>query len=179
MPLDQNPHQKVTRFGCVGFSMYACEISVPQMRQFCMFTNPPRSKWASSEKMIFFAKIGIICKSIAGPLLSVVQAYIQPYSFGGKIKLIIYQIRYKLSVTIHEISTSWKNTLDGGPYMCCYILGWKNWGLALNHFNTYAFSYIHNLSLQNFSQDSNLASHTTCIVCVNVVMSGGTLNDRF
>ena len=23
MPLDQNPHQTVTRFGCVGFSMYA------------------------------------------------------------------------------------------------------------------------------------------------------------
>ena len=31
--------------------------------------------------------------------------------------LIIYQIRHELSVTIHEISTSWKkNTLDGGPY---------------------------------------------------------------
>ena len=31
--------------------------------------NPPRLKWTSSEKMIFFlAKIGIFCKSIAGPL---------------------------------------------------------------------------------------------------------------
>ena len=38
MPLDQNPHQRVTRFGCVGFSIYACGCSVPQMRQFCLFT---------------------------------------------------------------------------------------------------------------------------------------------
>ena len=39
---------------------------------------------------------------------SVIQAYTQPYSFGGRIKLIICQIRHELSVTIHEISTSWK-----------------------------------------------------------------------
>ena len=32
------PHQTVTRFGCVGFSMYACGFSVPQMWQFCLFT---------------------------------------------------------------------------------------------------------------------------------------------
>ena len=34
---------------------------------------------------------------------SIVQAYTQPYSFGGKIKLIICQIRHELSVTIHKI----------------------------------------------------------------------------
>ena len=50
----------MTRFGCVGFSMYACGFFMPQMRQFCLFIYPPRSKWASSEKMIFFANIGII-----------------------------------------------------------------------------------------------------------------------
>ena len=44
MPLEQNPHQTVTRFGCVGFSMYACRFSVPQMRKFCLFTYPLRSK---------------------------------------------------------------------------------------------------------------------------------------
>ena len=71
MPLDQNLHQTVTRLGCVGFSMYACGFFVPQIRQFCLFTKPPRSDWASSEKMIFFAKIAIFCKSIAGPLPSV------------------------------------------------------------------------------------------------------------
>ena len=43
------------------------------------------------------------------------QAYTQPYSFGGRIKLIVCQIRHELSVTIHEISRSWKKTLDGGP----------------------------------------------------------------
>ena len=102
---DCNPHQTVTRFGCVGFSIYACGVSVLQMRQFWLFTYPPRSKWALSEKIIFFAKIGIFCKS-TDP--SVVQAYTQPYWFGGKIKLIICQIRHKLSVTIHETSTSWK-----------------------------------------------------------------------
>ena len=37
---------------------------------------------------------------------SVVEAYTQTYSFGRRIKLIIYQMRHKLSVTIHEISTS-------------------------------------------------------------------------
>ena len=41
-------------------SMYACGFSVPQMRQFCLFTYPPRSKWASSEKIFW--------KSIAGLL---------------------------------------------------------------------------------------------------------------
>ena len=66
---------------------------VPQMRQFCLFTYSPRSKWASQ----YFA-------------------YTQPYSFGGRIKLIICQIGHELRVTIHEISTSWKKTLEGGPY---------------------------------------------------------------
>ena len=68
MPLVQNPHQTVTGFGCVGFSMCACWFSVLQTLQFCLFPYPPRTKWASSEKMIFFAKIGIPCKSMAGPL---------------------------------------------------------------------------------------------------------------
>ena len=208
MPLDQNPHQTVTRFGCVGFLMYSCGFSVCQMRQFCLFTRSwlkscndhqiavPRgpndissaadnaifkkspqniecslgcvarstvllkpnvanillfsfceqkffhhgpitiaidcnglfllifdekwSNYASGPKFapnsasfwmrrflnvcvqffcapnarilsfiwkddFFFAKIGIFCKSIAGQVPSVVQAYMQPYSFGGGI----------------------------------------------------------------------------------------------
>ena len=68
MLLDQNPHQTVTSLGCISFSMYSCGFSVPQMQQFCLFTYPLRSKWASSEMMIFSGKIGIFCKSIAGPL---------------------------------------------------------------------------------------------------------------
>ena len=39
---------------------------------------------------------------------SVVQTYRQLHSFSGRIKLIICQIRHELSVTIHQISTSWK-----------------------------------------------------------------------
>ena len=62
MPLYQNPQQTVTRFGSVGFK---CGFSVPQV---WLFTYSPRSKWASSKKMIFFVKISIFCKSIAGTL---------------------------------------------------------------------------------------------------------------
>ena len=40
----QNPYQTVTRFECVGFSMYTCGFSVLQMRQFCLFTYPAKSK---------------------------------------------------------------------------------------------------------------------------------------
>ena len=47
----------MTLFGCVDFSMYACGCSLPQMRQFCLFTYPPRSKWASSEKINFLPKL--------------------------------------------------------------------------------------------------------------------------
>ena len=45
---------------------------------------------------------------------SVIQAYIQPYSFSEGIKLIICQIRHELSVIIHEKSTSWKKMFDDG-----------------------------------------------------------------
>ena len=79
--------------------------------------------------MISFVKIGIYFKSIAGPLPSVVQAYTQTYSFGGRINLIICQIRHELSVTIYEISNSWKKKLDGGPY----TLGAANSYLCLSH----------------------------------------------
>ena len=42
----------------------------------------------------------IFCKSTAGPPS---EAYAQQYSFDGRIKLIICQIRHELSVTIYEI----------------------------------------------------------------------------
>ena len=68
MLLNQNLHQTGTRFKCADFSMYACRFSVPQMRQFCLFTYAPRSKRASSEKTIFFTKIGIFRMSFDDPL---------------------------------------------------------------------------------------------------------------
>ena len=42
---------------------------------------------------------------------SVVQAYTQPYLFGGWIKLIICQIRHELSVTIYEKNVKWRTQL--------------------------------------------------------------------
>ena len=70
---------------------------------------------------------------------SVVQAYTQPYSLGGRINLIICQIRHELSVvTIHKISTSWKNkTLDGGPYI---TLLW-NYMADINFFVIHTFNF--------------------------------------
>ena len=67
----------------------------------------------------FLAKICIFCKSIADPLS---EAYTQPYPFGAMIKLIISQIRHELSATIHEITTSWKKTLDSVPYISSKML---------------------------------------------------------
>ena len=67
-----------------------------------------KNKMSFIWKYHFFAKIGIFCKSIAGPLPSVVEAYTQPYSFGGRMKPIICQIRHELSVIINERSTSCK-----------------------------------------------------------------------
>ena len=48
MPLDQNPHQTVTHLGCVGFPECACRFSMPQIRQFALFTYPPRSVSSAS-----------------------------------------------------------------------------------------------------------------------------------
>ena len=53
----------------------------------------------------------IFCKSICWNIPNFVQAFTQPYSFGERIKLIICQIRYELSVTIHEIGISWKKNV--------------------------------------------------------------------
>ena len=64
---------------------------------------PAKIKMSFIWKDNIFAKIGIFCKSIAGPLS---KAYTQPYSFDRRIKLIICQISLELSVTIHEMSTS-------------------------------------------------------------------------
>ena len=70
------------------------------------FTYPPRSKWASYEKMIFILQYYHDFQSNVAIFPSIVQAYTQPYSFGGRIKLIICQIWHELSVSIHKISTS-------------------------------------------------------------------------
>ena len=45
MPLDQNPQQTVTRFGCVGFSVYACEFSVTQIATIWLVYIPAKIIW--------------------------------------------------------------------------------------------------------------------------------------
>ena len=54
-------------------------FTVSQIRQFCLFTYPPRTKWTSSEKMIFWSKLA--SRSVA-IFSSVVQEYTQPYACG-------------------------------------------------------------------------------------------------
>lgn len=49
MPLDQNADQKVISFGCIGFSIYECGSSLPQMQQFCLFTYR-----ADSDSFIYY-----------------------------------------------------------------------------------------------------------------------------
>ena len=76
MPLDQNPHQTVTRFGYVGFSIYAWEFSVPKCDNFACLHIPQHQNEIHLKNDFFFVKFGIFCKSIAG-LLS--EAYTQPF----------------------------------------------------------------------------------------------------
>ena len=113
MPLDQNPHQTVTRFGCGCFSMHACGgFLCPKCVYFaCSHIRQDQNELHLKKLFFFFAKIGIFCKSITGPLSEAYTNVYKPYSFGGSIKLIICQIRHELSFTIHDISTSWKKNV--------------------------------------------------------------------
>ena len=94
--------------GVLVFQCMSAGFLCPKCDNFaCLHTRQDQMSFIWEDDF-FFAKIGIFCNSIAGPLPSVVQAHTQPYSFGGRIKLIICQVRHELSVTIHEIRFSWK-----------------------------------------------------------------------
>ena len=113
MPLDQNPHLTVTRFGCVSLSMYACGFSVTQM-----YIDAKIKMSFIWKDDFFLTKSPLSASRSQAVFYSFVQEYTQPYSFGGRKKQIICQIRHELSVTIHEISSSWKKkTLGGCPYI--------------------------------------------------------------
>ena len=71
-----------------------------------------RVKKTFTRKLLTWSKRVIM---IASSTPSVVQAYTQPYSFDGRIKLIICQISHELSVALVK-----RKTLDGGPYRTCY-----------------------------------------------------------
>ena len=79
-------------FQCVraGFLYLKCDNFA------CLHTRQDQNELHLKRWFFFFAKIGIFCKLIAVPLPSVVQGYTQPYSFDGRIKLIICQIRHEL-----------------------------------------------------------------------------------
>ena len=58
----------VTRFGCVGFSMYAC-VLCPKCDNFaCLHTRHGQNERHLKRYDLFLAIIGIFCKSIVGPL---------------------------------------------------------------------------------------------------------------
>ena len=135
-------------------SMRACFLC-PKCDNFaCLHTRQDQNE-LHLKRWFFFDKIVTFCKSIAGPLPKVVQAYTQLYSFGGRIKLIICQIRHGPSVTIHEISISWKNTLDGGPNS--RQVGWSD----------------------SFNTKASLTTSTLCCVFFNFLLkpnNGNTLD---
>ena len=91
----------------LGESAFQCMHACPNATIVLVYISAKiKMSFIWKDVFFFFAKIGIFCKSIASPLS---EAYTQPYKFGGRIKLIICQIRHEVSVTIHEISFSWKN----------------------------------------------------------------------
>ena len=93
--------------GASAFQCMRADFLYPTWDNFaCLHTRQDQNE-LHLKICFFFVKIGIFCKSIAGPFPNVVQAYTQQYLFGERIKLIICQIRHELSVTIHEINTSW------------------------------------------------------------------------
>ena len=97
MPLDQNKKKSVSLWMRRLFNVCVRAFCAPNATILFVYI-PAKIKMSFIWKDdFFFVKIGIFCKSIAGPLR---EAYTQPYSFGGRIKLIICQIRHELSVTI-------------------------------------------------------------------------------
>ena len=53
---------------CRLFNVWVRVFCAPKCDSFACLHTHPRSKWTSFEKMIFFIKICIFCKSIAGSL---------------------------------------------------------------------------------------------------------------
>ena len=69
MPLDQNPHQTVTRFGCINVCVQVfCAPNVTILLVYISAKIKMSFIWKAD---FFFAKIGIFCKLIAGPLSEV------------------------------------------------------------------------------------------------------------
>ena len=94
--------------GASDFQCMRADFLCPKCDKFACLHNRQDQNELYLKRLFFLPK-SASAVSWSGP--SVVQAYTQPYSFGGRIKLIICQIRHELCVTIHDISTSWKKKL--------------------------------------------------------------------
>ena len=106
MPLDQNPHQTVTVLGASAFQCMREGFLCPKCDNFaCLHTRQGQNKL--HLKRWFFVKISIFCKLIAGPLS---EACTQLHSFGGRIQLIICQIRHVHSRNKHELKKTDRRT---------------------------------------------------------------------
>ena len=112
LPLDLNPHQTVTLFGCRWLFNVCVRVFCAPNATILFVYIPAKIKMSFIRKDCFF-----FCRNrhlLQAIFPSVIQAYTQPYdySFAGRIKLIICQIRHELSVTVHE-------TFDVGPNIYC------------------------------------------------------------
>ena len=91
----------VYRWGCQFLSISSQDYEPTELTVLLFFQNP----YAIFARILQYYHD---FQSNVAIFPNFVQASTQPYSFGGRIKLIICQIRHELSVTIHEISTSFK-----------------------------------------------------------------------
>ena len=118
MPLDQNPHRKSGPFWVRRlFNVCVLVFCAPNATIFLVYILAKIKMSFIWKDNFFLPKSASSVRRSQAYLAKHIQTYTQPYSFGGRIKLIICQIRHELSVTIHEISTSCKKTLNGGPYI--------------------------------------------------------------
>ena len=104
MPLDQNPYQTVTRFN-IG----------PKSDNFaCLHTHQDQNELHLKRLFFFLAK--------SASSVSRSQAHLAKQKRIGYTTIFVqrkdktnYLSNQTWDVTIHEISTSWKKKLDGGP----------------------------------------------------------------
>ena len=113
-------HALVYRWGCQFLSLFSQDNEHTKLTVLFFFQNPytiyahiPQHYYDFQSKVAIFA--------------SIVQAYTQPYSFSGRIKLLICQIRYELSVIIHEISTMLVLLAWARPQPMKTLKKWRIW----------------------------------------------------
>ena len=99
------PQQQYSRVYALFLDFHALVID-EDASFFHFFFHKITNIWCFSSFKIFTQCSHTFCNITM--IFKIISKYIpaQPYSFGGRIKLIICQVKHELSVTIHEISTS-------------------------------------------------------------------------